>query len=62
MEKWAPIVAVPAVVATECPENPTVAQCSYVLFAIFAAWMLNASRGVATTCVTGENAADATRY
>jgi len=35
--------------------------CSCILCAVFVAWMLNVSRGVATTCVTGENAADATR-
>lgn len=38
-----------------------VARYSCIPREISAAWMLDASRGVATTCVTGENAADATR-
>lgn len=47
--------------ASGYPEKPTVVQRSCILCAAFAAWMLNVSRGVATTCVTGENAADATQ-
>jgi len=45
----------------QVPWKLTGAHRSCIVCAIFTAWMLNASRGVATTCVTGENAADATR-
>lgn len=56
--KRAPIVAVPAV-----PRKTRQGRASVAAFCVrhSAAWMLNVSRGVATTCVTGENAADATR-
>lgn len=68
-EKWTQIVrhnflslSLWSYIISGRPGDLTVARYSCIPCAVSVAWMLDASRGVATTCVTRENAADATRY